>query len=113
MHMSINQKLRTLARVMPYYPRTNSKGEFVISYEFIMGSEMLKKDPHSKDKDGKPIKATTRYRQPIVLCADHFEELKKAYQLNGEEGVRAYNEKVKEYHAKKSRPDQQPNFKKV
>ena len=111
--MSINNKLRTLARLLPYFPRINSKGEYVVSYQFIMGADMLAKNPEAKDKNGNPIMATTRYKQPIVICADHFEELRKAYKISGEEGVRAYNDKVKAYQTQKNKTDHQPILKKV
>jgi hypothetical protein len=99
--MSNNSKLRQLASVLPYYPKIRN-GKPVITYHFIMGDELLKKNPDQKDKTGKAISTKTRYRQAIVLCEDHFERLKSAFKENGEQGIKDYCELVRSYKTKTS-----------
>lgn len=99
--MSLNSKLRDLANKLPYFPRTDSKGKLIITYQYKMGSELLKKDPEALDGHKKPILPDTRYKVPIVPCADHFMNLKAAHLKDPENGLKNYCDMVQEYHRKK------------
>ena len=103
--MSLNSKFRQLARVLPYYPKVDSKGKLVVTYEYIMGRDLLKNANGKKETGNmgneEPIKPNLRYKHAVVVCEDHFFKLKEVYKLNGEAGVREYCDKVRNYQASK------------
>jgi hypothetical protein len=99
--MSMNSKIRKLASQLPYFPRTDSKGKLVITYQYKLGKELLKKDPNALDGNKNPIKPDTRYKVPVVPCADHFMNLKDAHTKDPENGLKKYCDMVQEYNRKK------------
>jgi hypothetical protein len=100
--MSINSKLRKLADQLPYFPRIKPDGTLNVTYRIASGEELLMKDPE-RMIDGKKIDKDKSYRVPIVLCADHFHELRKAWDYGKEPAVRTYCEMVHAYQKNKEK----------
>ncbi|HMT28791.1 MAG TPA: hypothetical protein PKD91_05880 [Bacteroidia bacterium] len=90
-----------MARFLPYYPKIDSKGHVVVTYEIVTGTELLKDPLAQMDREIK-IDPKKNYRRAVVVSEDHFFKLKKVYEEKGEDGVREYCELVKKYHAERS-----------
>lgn len=99
--MSLNSKFRQLAKVLPYYPKFDSKGKLVITYEIISGSKLIN-DPNNQLPPDHKINPSKNYRRAVVVAEDHFFKLKQVYKEKGEEGVREYCDLVRKYHAERS-----------
>jgi len=82
---SLNQKrLRAIAGMLP--PMSYETRET----QSIKGEDLLLSG--HKEVEGKPIEAEREYfmRVPVYNEANHYRRLKRAFQANGREGVKAY-----------------------